>query len=59
MAVAGRGIFETGCGIRVGWRTAGRGGEGGLVSVFQGFFAGINKILNLARGLGARVALGH
>ena len=38
----------------------GGGGEkGGLVSVFQGFFAGINKILNLARGLGARVALGH
>ena len=34
-------------------------GGGGLVSVFQGFFAGINKILDLAGGLGARVALGH
>ena len=37
----------------------GGGGGGGLVSVFQGFFAGINKILDLAGGLGARVALGH
>ena len=59
MAAVGRGIFGAGCGIRVGWHTAGGGGEGGLVSVFQGFFAGINKILNLAGGLGARVALGH
>ena len=58
MAAAGRGIFGDGCGIRVGRRTA-VGGGGGLVSVFQGFFAGINKILDLAGGLGARVALGH
>ena len=57
MAAAGRGIFGAGCGIRVGWRTA--VGGGGLVSVFQGFFAGINKILDLAGELGARVALGH
>ena len=42
-----------------GMAHCGRGGEGGLVSVFQGFFAGINEILNLAGGLGARVALGH
>ena len=31
----------------------------GLVSVFQGFFASIDKILSLAGGLGARVAHGH
>ena len=41
------------------WDGALRWGGGGLVSVFQGFFAGINKILDLAGGLGARVALGH
>ena len=49
------GLFGAGCGIRVGWRSA----EGSLVSVFQGFFASIGKILSLAGGLGARLADGH
>ena len=33
--------------------------RGGLVAVFQGFFASIGKILSLAWGLGAGVAHGH
>ena len=55
VCAAAGGVFGAGCGIRVGWRTAG----GGLVSVFQGFFANISKILDLAGGLGARLANGH
>ena len=51
------GYLGAGCGVRVGWRAA--GGEGGLVSVFQGVFASVGKILNLAGGLGAGVAHGH
>ena len=50
MAADGRGVFGAGCGLRVGWRAV--GGRGGLVSVFQGFFASIGKILNLAGGTG-------
>ena len=26
VAAAGRGVFGAGCGVRVGWRTAGEGG---------------------------------
>ena len=56
MAAAGRGVFGAGCGLRVGWRAV---VGGGLVSVFQGFFASIGKILNLAGRLGTGVAHGH
>ena len=58
VAAAGRGVFGAGCGVRVGWCASGEGG-GELVSVFQGIFASIDKILNLAGRLGAGVAHGH
>ena len=47
-----RGIFVAGSGFRVGGRTAG----GGLISVFQGFFASIGEIFILAGRLGARLS---
>ena len=57
VAAAGGGVFGgwlwCSCGL------AHCGGEGGVVSVFQGVFASVGKILNLAGGLGAGVAHGH
>ena len=47
-----RGVFGTGSGFRVGWRTAG-GGGGGLISVFGKFSASIGKTFTLAWRLGA------
>lgn len=38
-------------GFHVGWRTAGRGG--GLIAIFQGGFATIGEMFNLAGRLGA------
>ena len=42
----GRRVSGVGSGFRVGWRTAG-GGGGGVISVFQGFFASIGGIFGL------------
>ena len=50
-----RGVFGNGSAFRVGWTTAG-GGGGGLISAFQGFFAGVGGVVALVGGwvLGCR-----
>ena len=53
-ATIARGIFGAGSGFRVGWGTAGAGGEGWFLS-FCGFFAGIGGIFILVGGM----ALGY
>ena len=57
VAAAGGGVFGGWLWCSCGLVRCGR--EGGLVSVFQGVFASVVKILNLAGGLGAGVAHGH
>ena len=42
-------VFGAGTSFRVGWRIA----WGGLIAIFQGVFATIGGIFNLAGGLGA------
>ena len=49
------GVFGTGCGFRVGWRTV---GWGGLAAIFRGGFARVGWVFILARG-GGGWALGY
>ena len=50
------GVFGTGCGFRVGWRTVSWGGEG-LAAIFWGGFARVGWVFILAGGgLGAGVS---